>query len=83
MRNILEYLDNMFKDFEKEKVARKEFENNNEVFNAKVKKIEKVINGLYDQMDDIKELYGLKEKDLDDIDNINLRLLYLWTFVII
>ena len=74
LRNILEYLDNMFKDFEKEKVARKEFENNNEVFNAKVKKIEKVINGLYDQMDDIKELYGLKEKDLDDIDNINLRL---------
>ena len=74
LRNILEYLDNIFKDFEKEKVARKEFEDNNEVFSNKVKKIEKVIKGLYEQMDDIKTLYGLKEKDLEIIDKINLKL---------
>lgn len=74
LRNILEYLDDIFKDFEKEKVARKEFEDNNEIFSNKVKKIEKVINGLYEQMDDIKALYGLKEKDLEVIDKINLKL---------
>lgn len=74
LRNILEYLDDIFKDFEKEKVARKEFDDNNEIFSNKVKKIEKVIKGLYEQMDDIKALYGLKEKDLEIIDNINLKL---------
>ena len=74
LRNILEYLDDIFKDFEKEKNAKKEFEDNNEVFSSKVKKIEKVIKGLYEQMDDIKDLYGLKEEDLEVIDNINLKL---------
>ena len=74
LRNILEYLDDTFKDFEKEKLARKEFEDNNEIFSNKVKKIEKTIKGLYEQMDDIKTLYGLKEKDLEIIERINLKL---------
>ena len=51
------------------KNAKKEFEENNEIFSNKVKKIEKVIKGLYEQMDDIKELYGLKEDDLEVIKN--------------
>lgn len=74
LRNILEYLDDTFKDFEKEKLARKEFEEKNEVFANKVKKIDNTIKGLYEQMDDIKELYGLKEKDLEIIEQINLKL---------
>lgn len=74
LRNILEYLDDIFKDFEKEKNAKKDFEENNKVFSSKIKKIEKVIKGLYEQMDDIKDLYGLKEEDLEVIDNINLKL---------
>lgn len=74
LRNILEFLDDIFKDFEKEKSARKEFEEKNEIFSNKVKKIEKIIKGLYEQMDDIKELYGLKEADLEVIDDINLKL---------
>ena len=74
LRNILEYLDDIFKDFEKEKNAKREFEKNNEMFSGKVKKLEKVIKGLYEQMDDIKALYGLKEKDLEVIDNVNLKL---------
>ena len=73
LRNILEYLDDIFKDFEKEKKAKKDFDDSNEIFSSKVKKIEKVIKGLYEQMDDIKSLYGLKEKDLEIIDNINLK----------
>lgn len=73
-RNILEYLDNIFKDFEKEKIAKEEFDSINKIFNNKVNRMEKIINGLYDQMDDIKAMYGLKEKDLDIIDKINLRI---------
>ena len=74
LRNILEYLDDKFKDFEIEKVAKREFEQNEEFFNSKVKKNEKIIKGLYEQMDDIKTLYGLSENDLEVIDKINLRL---------
>ena len=74
LRNILEYLDEIFKDFEIEKVAKHEFEQNEDFFNNKVKKLEKVIKGLYDQMDDIKTLYGLSENDLEIVDKINLRL---------
>ena len=42
LRIILEYLDGLFKDLEKEKSARREFDINNNAFSNKVKKLEKV-----------------------------------------
>ena len=42
LRTILEYLDGLFKDLEKEKSARREFDINNEAFSNKVKKLEKL-----------------------------------------
>lgn len=74
LRAILEYLDGLFKDFEKEKSARQEFEINNEAFLNRIKKIENLLKNIYDQMDDIKALYDLHEKDLEVIEKINLKL---------
>lgn len=74
LRTILEYLDGLFKDFEKEKNAKIDFERNNEVFNNKVKKLEKLIKNIYNQMDDIKAMYDLHERDLEIIDKVNLKL---------
>ena len=74
LRTILEYLDGLFKDLEKEKSARREFDINNEAFSNKVKKLEKLFKDIYSQLDDIKALYDLHEKDLEIIDQINLKL---------
>lgn len=74
LRTILEYLDSLFKDFEKEKSARNEFNVNNEAFANKIGKLENLIKDIYNQMDDIKALYDLKERDLEVIEKINLKL---------
>ena len=74
LRTILEYLDGLFKDLEKEKSARHEFDINNEAFSNKVKKLEKLFKDIYSQLDDIKSLYDLHERDLEVIDQINLKL---------
>ena len=73
LKTILEYLDSLFKDLESERNARKEFESNNELFLERFKKIDVAIKDVYNQMDDIKDMYGLKESDLEVIDNLSLK----------
>ncbi len=70
---ILEYLDNLFKDLEVERNAKKTFDVNNEEFAKRLKTIDTAIKDVYNQMDDIKSLYGLKESDLEVIDNLSLK----------
>ena len=74
LRTILEYLDNLFKDFDREKNAKSEFDENNVSLSERIKKNEKIIKSIYEQLDDIKSLYGLEEKDLEVIDKVNLKL---------
>ncbi len=74
LKVILEYLDGLFKDLELEKQARKEFDLNNQAFNDKTKKLENAIKDIYEQMDDIKKIYSLKESDLEVIDEVNISL---------
>ena len=73
LKVILDYLDGLFKDLETERNARKEFESNNELYVERFKKIETALKDIYKQMDDIKDMYGLKESDLEVIDNLNLK----------
>ena len=73
LKTILSYLDGLFKDLENERNARKEFESNNELFAQRFKKINDAIKDVYNQMDDIKDMYGLKESDLEVIDNLSLK----------
>ena len=73
-RVILEYLDNLFKDLELEKESKKKFDSMNEAFENKSQKLNKLVKDIYDQLDDIKALYHLNEKDLEIIDKLNLEL---------
>lgn len=74
LRTILEYLDGLFKDLEKEKNAKSDFLQIDEAFDNKVKKLEKLVKDIYGELDDIKSLYDLQEKDLEIIDQLNLKL---------
>ena len=75
LRTILEYLDSIFVDFEKEKNARKKFDEDRDVFEKKLNKINNVVSDIYDQLDEIKNLYDLKDEDVVIIDDVNMSLI--------
>ena len=74
LRTILEYLDSLFKDLDDEKKAKVEFDNYDETFKEKSKKLDKIVKDIYAELDDIKAMYHLNEKDLEIIDKLNLKL---------
>lgn len=74
LRTMLEYLDSLFNEFEKERQARRRYEENVEVFNEKLEKINKVVDDIYSQLGDIKNMYDLTDDDLQAIEEVNNRL---------
>ena len=74
LRIILEYLDSLFKDLEDERNAKAKFDGLDEIFKEKSKKLDKIVKDIYAQLDDIKAMYHLNEKDLEIIDQLNLKL---------
>lgn len=71
LKTMLEYLDSIFTEFEREKLAKKQFEETKEILDNKLTKATSIINNIYEQLEDIKNMYDLKEEDVKSIDNIN------------
>ena len=74
LRTILEYLDSLFKDLDDERKAKVQFDNLDEAFKERTKKMEAIVKDIYEELDDIKAMYHLNEKDLEIIDKLNLKL---------
>ena len=74
LRTMLEYLDSLFKEFDKEKNARKEYEDAKDKFEEKLNKISKMVKDVHGEIDNIKNAYDLNERDVQNIDNVNMRL---------
>lgn len=70
LKTILDYLDSLFVDFEKERLSKKVFEELNSDFSEKLDKNNKVVDDIYNQLDDIKNMYDLDEKDIDTIHDV-------------
>lgn len=82
---LSEYFDELFKDFEKEKNDKKIYEEKLNTFNRKLNKINIILREMFNQLDDIKTAYDLKETDITELNNIrkevevlneNLKVLY-------
>jgi len=74
LRTMLEYLDSLFNEFEKEKNAKKEYDEESGLFSKKLEKVNKVVSDIYSQMNDIKNMYDLTDNDIKVIDEVNDRL---------
>ena len=74
LRTILEYLDSLFKDLDEERKAKVKFDNLDVAFKERTKKMDSVVKDIYSELDDIKAMYHLNEKDLEIIDKLNLKL---------
>ena len=79
LKTMLEYLDSLFNDFENEKNSRKEFEEEAPIFERKLEKINRLVGDIYNQLDEIKNLYDLKDDDVKIIDEVNTQLIELNT----
>ena len=71
LKTMLEYLDSLFIDFEKERLARKVYEEVENDFAKKIEKTNKLVCDVYEQLDDIKKLYDLNVEDVEIIHNVN------------
>lgn len=70
LKVLVEYLDTLFNDFEKEKTDRKAYEEKLVSFSKKLTKINSIVDDIFDQIDEIKNIYNLKEEDINDLNDI-------------
>lgn len=71
LKTMLGYFDSLFIDFEKERLSRKVFEEVNGDFKKKISKTNKLVSDVYEQLDDIKNMYDLGEQDIEIIHEVN------------
>ena len=71
LKTMLSYYDSLFVDFEKERLSRKVYDTEVSDFDRKITKVKKIVEDVYLQMDDIKNMYDLKDEDITVIDEVN------------
>ena len=67
LKVLTEYFENLFTDFEKEKVVKADYDEANKTLMTKLKKINNLVKDIFEQMDDLKKLYSLDDQDLKDL----------------
>jgi len=71
LKTMLEYYDSLFLDFEKERLSRKVYEETNQGFSERLEQTNKLVADVYNQLDDIKNMYDLGDQDIDVIHEVN------------
>ncbi len=71
LKTMLEYYDSLFVDFEKERLCRKVYEESVVDFKKRLDKTNDLVNDVYNQLDDIKNMYDLNEDDVEIIHEVN------------
>lgn len=71
LKTMLDYYDSLFVDFEKERLSRKVYVEMETDFSKKLEKTNKVVQEVYNQLDDIKSMYDLNDKDVETIHEVN------------
>ena len=72
---IVEYLDDLFKVFETEQIARKEYSKLKILFEKKLIKTNKIVSSVYKELDSIKSMYNLKAEEIDSLNVVKTRLI--------
>ncbi len=71
LRTILDYFDRLYADFDKEKIAKKLFDEYLRSVILKCKKLKKIISGISSKLDDIKYSYDLTDDDVKIIGELS------------
>lgn len=70
LRVLVTYFENIFTDFEKEKINHKNYEEAKKIFKLKFDNISKIVGQILAKIEEIQDLYNLSEKDIVEIENI-------------
>lgn len=65
LKVLSDYFDALFTDFEKEKLNKAEYLETSEKFSKKLGKTNKLMNGILDGLDEIRNLYNLSNEDVE------------------
>lgn len=68
---LLDYFDTLFNDFEKEKVEKNNYEEANYKFQKKLNKINKLVDEIFKELSEIKNIYNLSKDDIKVLEDIN------------
>lgn len=77
LKVLNEYFEGLFNDLEKEKIARKSYEETLKSFDRKLTGINKLVNDIFKQLNEIKNLYDLNDSDIKLLNEIKVELLKL------
>ena len=64
LKVLLDYFDSLFGDFEKEKLERQNYDDTNYKFKTKLDKINNLVKEIFDQLNDLRNLYNLSKEDI-------------------
>lgn len=70
LKVLHEYFENLFNDFEKEKVTKNVYDEANEKLQSKLKKISELLTEIFSSIDNVKNLYDLSDDDVDELNRI-------------
>ena len=65
LKVLLDYFDSLFADFESEKIARKSYEENNYNLKIKLAKVNEVVDDIFSQLDEVKNIYNLNDENIE------------------
>ncbi len=70
LKVLIDYIDSLFIDFEKEVNDRKVYHETNSLFKKKIEKIKTLVDDIFVQMDHIKSVYDLSQKDITFLEEV-------------
>lgn len=70
LKVLLEYCDSVFNDFEKEKTDRKTYEEKLLTFSTRLTKMNGVVDEIFSQIEEVKNIYNLKEEDITALNEV-------------
>ena len=65
LKVLLDYFDSLFADFDKEKINRNIYDDANKAFKTRLDKMNSLVSDIFSQIDDINQVYHLKEEDMN------------------
>lgn len=70
LKVLLDYFENLFNDFEKEKIDRNKYEETNHAFEVKLTKINGLLSEIFSSLDEFKSIYNLSKEDITLLNTI-------------
>ena len=72
LKVLHDYFDTLFADFEKEKATKNIYDEANNRLQAKITKINDLLNEIFSSIDDVKNLYDLSDENVEELNQIKI-----------